>query len=217
MNDLEFLKDIFKDQRLHLAIGTVTSIGLSQDGSILRVIINILPEGRPVVAEMTFADVYDVTFPELKDLAFIGMADGEPDECFVLKLINNKQEPIPKFAQTGDAVKYARPGKKLYIGSDTKIGLARPNIEATNPLVLGDVLTNFLTNFTTRFVSLLTTVLSDIPTSVCAVAGVPDTINPALVTALNNLNTQMQSDITTYLQTSSSNIVSQISFTERGV
>ena len=218
MDDLEFLKEIFKDQSIHLAIGTVVQLGLSNDGSILRVMINILPSNRQVVAEMTFADVYDVTFPEINDLALISFAEGDPDECHVIKLINNTEEPIPEFAQTGNSVKYSRPGKKLYLGSDTKASIGRPNIEANSPIVLGDILVNHLTNFfNTRMQTLLNSILSTIPAVICTAPGEVGIVNPAFTTALANLETQLGDDVSEYLSTASTNIVSQIAFTERGV
>src|SRR5665213_412531 len=137
MNELEFLRDIFKDPRLHIGIGTIVQLGLSNDGSVLRALVNLLPDNRQVVGEVTFEDVNSVTLPEVDDLVLVAFCDGDPDECFIVKVINNADEPIPLFGQTGHTVKYSRAGKKLYIGSDTKVGIGRPNVEPTEPLVLG--------------------------------------------------------------------------------
>lgn len=143
-DDLELLREIFKDHRLHLGIGTVSKIGVAKDGSKLRVQVNILPDQRPVICEMTFADVMDVTFPELEDLVIIGNIDGSDDETFVLKVVNNKDEPIPKLAQDGHTVKGSRKGKKLYLNSDTKIGIGKPDVDQTENLVLGKVFQDFM-------------------------------------------------------------------------
>jgi hypothetical protein len=154
MYDLEGLRDIFKDTRLHIGVGTIVKLGLANDGSKLRVMVNLLPENRQVVAQMTFSDVMDVEFPEIDDLAIVAFIDGHPDECYVLRLVNNKDEPIPKFAQQGDKVVYSRAGMKNYIGSDTKVGIGRPNIEPSEPLVLGTQLQTLLENVLTQLAQL---------------------------------------------------------------
>ncbi len=201
MNELEFLRDIFKDPRLHIGIGTIVQLGLSNDGSVLRVLVNLLPDNRQVVGEVTFEDVNSVTLPEVDDLVLVAFCDGDPDECFIVKVINNADEPIPLFGQTGHTVKYSRAGKKLYIGSDTKVGIGRPNVEPTEPLVLGAVLATGLTALCNAFLN---------ATQIGQSSAGPVALDPAVRTALNNF-------VTTYITTSGTNIKSQIAFTERGV
>lgn len=201
MNDLEFLREMFKDTRLHVGIGTISQLGISTSGSVLRGVINLLPENREVVAEITFSDVNDVCFPEINDLVIVVFVDGNPDECFAIKVINNSEEPIPAFAQSGNKVSYSRPGKKFYLGSDAKIGIGRPNIEPTEPLVLGNVLKNGLTALANAF-------LNNSPIGQCAVG--PVYLDPAVRTALTNF-------LNVYVTTAGTNVVSQIGFTERGV
>lgn len=199
-DDLEGLREIFKDVRLHLGIGTVEQLGLANDGSILRVKIKLLPENRQVVAEMGFADVYDVTFPELKDLVVVGMIDGHPDDAFVIQILNTKEEPIPLKARTGNSVKYSRPGKKLYLGSDTKVLIGKIGTDPTEPLVLGTVLTTFLTNVLDAFLN---------AAQIGQSAFGPVFLDPGV-------RANLVSYKSTYLTTASTNIVSQVSYTERG-
>lgn len=201
MFDLEFLREIFKDYRLHVGIGTITQLALADDSSSLRCQVLLLPDEREIVADVCFPDVYDVTFPEAGDLVVVAFVDGHPDEAHVVARLNSDEEPIPAFAANGASVKYARPGKKLYLGSDTKIGIARPNTEPSEPLVLGTVLVNGLTALLDAFLS-----ASQIGQSAMG----PVALDPAVRTALNNFKS-------TYLTTTSTNILSQISFTERGV
>lgn len=215
MNDLEILREMFKDSRLHIGIGTVAQVGLANDGSKLRVMINLLPENRQLVAEMTFADVYDVTFPEVNDLAIVGLVDGHPDDCFVLKLVSTTEEKIPAFARTGHSVKYSRPGKKLYLGSDLKVGIGRPNVEPTEPLVLGTVLQTYLTALEGR-VNDLISLLNDTPATITTAPGTPGIVNPALVAGLEPISEGLSDDKDTYLTEATTNILSQIGFTERG-
>lgn len=201
MNDLELLREIFKDPRLHIGIGTITQLGLATNGNILRVQVNLLPENRVINCEMGFSDPNDVTFPEVDDLVLVAHVDGDVDEAFVIKVLSTDEEGIPLFAQTGNSVRYARAGKKLYIGSDTKIGIGRPNVEPTEPLVLGNVAVSGLTALCNAFLNAAQIGQSG--------AG-PVALDPSVRTALNNFVTQ-------FLTTSSSNILSQIAFTERGV
>lgn len=214
MNELELLRQMMKDQRLHFGVGTIAGIALSGDQSILRVLVTLLPENRQIVAEMSFADVSVVTFPEIDDLVGVAFADGDQDEAWVLKIFNTSEEPIPQFAQGGDTVVYPRPGKKLYLGSSTKVGIGRPNIDPTEPLVLGSVLQTYLNAIVTRLDAILDAI-EDNPPLTTAPGDPVDTTE--LVAALELVRTGIKTDKITYLDTAGSNILSQIAFTERGV
>ena len=198
--DLEALREVFKDSRQHVGIGVIRQLGLAKDFNCLRVQVQLLPELREVICEMSFADIGDVTFPESGDLVVVGFADGDVDEAFVLARFTTKEDPIPEFARNGDSVKYARAGKKLYLGSTTKVGIARPNKEPTQPLVLGTVLTTLLTNVIDAFLN---------APQVCLTPMGPGFLDPSIRAALINYKQ-------TYLTDASTNIVSQIGFTERG-
>lgn len=200
MYDLEFLREIFKDVRQHVCIGVITQMGLAKDNSCLRVRINLLPDEREIVANMSFADVNDVTFPEVDDLVTVCFVDGNPDDAHVLSRYSSSDELIPSFARTGHSVKYSRTGKKLYLGSDTKIALAKPNHEPTEPLVLGQVLATFLQNVINAFLN-----APNIGT--CAVGAV--VLDPGI-------RTNLLQYLNTYITTNATNILSQIAFTERG-
>lgn len=201
MNDLEFLREIFKDQRLHIGIGTIVQLGLANNGNILRVMVNLLPEQRQIVAEMTFSDVNDVTFPEILDLVIVAHIDGDSDEAFIIGVVSTDEEGIPQFAQTGHSVKYSRPGKKLYLGSSSKVGIGRPNVEPTSPLVLGDVLLAGLTALVNAFLN-----AAQVGTNGAG----PVPLDGEIVAALTLFKS-------TYLTTPATNINSQIGFTERGI
>jgi len=205
LNDLETLREIFKDTRLHIGIGTIATLGLSNSGSKLRVKVNLLPENREIVAEMTFADLTTVTFPEINDLAIVAFVDGHPDEAFVIKLVNTSEEMIPLFAQAGHSVAYSRPGKKMYLGSNTKVGAGRLNVEPTEPFVLGNVQVSALTDLVNIF--LQPGGVPGNPIGQCAVG--PVFLDSGVRSALTLWIAQ-------YLTTASTNIISQICFTERG-
>jgi hypothetical protein len=208
MNDLEFLRDLFKDPRLHIGIGLVTDLGLSQDGSILRASVMLQPENREIVAEVTFSDVNSVTFPEIQDLVLVLFVDGHPDEAFVVARINNSDEPIPVFAQAGNTMIAPRQGKK--------VGIGRSTVTPTDPMVLGTELMNYLVALESRIEAIINA-LNTVPTTICTAPGVLGEVNPVLVTDLDTVLSGLQSDKATYLTAASTNILSQIAFTERGV
>jgi hypothetical protein len=200
MDELESLREIFKDVRQHVAIGVVKQAGLAQDNGSYRVQVSLLPEEREIVCFMSFADVYDVTFPEIKDLVLVAFVDGHPDDAHVIARFPASDQPIPLLARSGHSVKYARPGKKMFVGSDTKIGFARPDKDPIQPLVLGTVLQTFLTNVLNAFLN---------ATQIGQSAMGPVMLDPGV-------RTQLSQYLNTYLSTASTNILSQIAFTERG-
>lgn len=212
MTDLEFLKDLFRDNRLHVGIGTITQLGLSVDKSILRAMVNLLPENREIVCEVTFSDLSAVTFPQVNDLVIVNFVDGHPDEAYVMKIVNTPDDPFPIFATLGHTVIGSRSGKKIYLNSDTKISLARPGREPLSPIVLGDVLLTYLNNLEARIESIINAIEANPPISTAV--GNPTTIvNLAL--ALEAVRVNLVADKATYLTAPSTNIKSQIAFVER--
>jgi hypothetical protein len=200
MNELDFLKEVFKDQRLHIGIGTIAQTGLSLDKNKLRALVTLLPENRQIWCEVAWSDVLDISFPQVKDLVLVASVDGHPDESFIIKSITNSDEQIPQLAEDGSMVKYARAGKMAFFGSDTKIGLARPDINPSSPLVLGDVVLNALNALANAFLTA--------PQIGQSSAG-PVTLDPSVVESLEEFQE-------TYLTDQATNILSQIAFTERG-
>jgi hypothetical protein len=200
-DDLEALREIFKDARLHIGIGVITQVGIAPSGADFRAQVKLLPEEREVVCIMTWEDVGQITLPQVNDLVLCAFVDGHPDEAFVIRRLTNTDQLIPTFAKSGHTVNYSRAGKKLYLGSDTKIGLGRPNVEPAEPLVLGNVMKTFLDNF-------LNAILNASQIGFCSVG--PVYLDPTIRTNLVNYKS-------TYVDTAATNILSQNVFTERGV
>lgn len=199
--DLEALRGMLESIKEHTAIGVITKLGLSQGNDALRVQVKLLPEEREIICIMGFSDVNDVTFPEINDLVIVAFVeDGHPESGHIIRLVNSEEELIPLFARTGHSVKYARDGKKLYLGSDTKVGIGKPGVEQTEPLVLGNVLKTFLTNLIDAFLN-----ASEIGISAVG----PVFLDPGIRVLLVQYKA-------TYLTTAATNIESQIGFTERG-
>ncbi len=201
-DQLETLRAIFHDDRTHLSNGVILQVGLSQDGNTLRCQVNLLPENRQVIAEVTWDDIGRITFPEANDLCIVAFCDGAPEEAHIvrIKTTSDAGEGISKFAQGGHTITNSRQGKKNYVGSDTKVGLGRIDVEPTEPLVLGNVLISALQALVNAFLT--------VPQiGQCSVG--PVVLDGSVIAALNQF-------VSTYVTAPGSNIVSQIVFTERG-
>lgn len=142
-SDLETLRHIFKDDRLHIALSVVKKVSMAADKSVLRVLISILPEQREIVARMTWSAVGEsagfFSFPNVGDLVLTAMAEGDESSAFVISRLTSKTDKIPATAVTGDMVAKALAGKKLWLTSDTRINLSKGDTEPTENLVLGQV------------------------------------------------------------------------------
>lgn len=138
---LEELREIFRDQRLHVECGLITSLEVAQDRSKLRVGVNIVPEGNPVEAEMSWdlvgPDFGIFQFPSLNDLVLVAFCGGSEDEAIVIRRLTSKEDKIPVRAVDGHLVMAARPGTHTDVNSDTKINLTRQG-EGDEQLVLGN-------------------------------------------------------------------------------
>lgn len=153
-SDLETLREIFKDQRQHIAVGKITRIGVADDRTCLRVGVLVLDptveSDREIIAVMGWDDVGPdcgvVRFPEIDDMVLLAFVDGEADQAFVIKRLTSKEEKIPLKALDGSTVVAALAGKKLYLGSDTAIHLTKPGNDGTENLVLGQVFKTFAEN-----------------------------------------------------------------------
>lgn len=154
--DLEALREIFADYRTHVAVGRIDQLALTDDRSLLRVKVTLLPENREVVAMMTWEHVGPscgiFAFPVPGDLVLVAFADGSADHAFVIRRLTSKEDKIPVQAASGDTVIFALTGKKSHLLSDTKVNLGRGGeSEPDENLVLGQVLKEFLSDFLTLF------------------------------------------------------------------
>lgn len=202
--DLELMREVFRDVRLHIGIGVVTQLGLAPDMSCLRVQVNLMPENREIVAVMGWAacgaNAGFYSFPEVNDLMIVAFVEGEPDDAYVICCLPSAEETIPKFAADGHMVAYANTGKKLYLGSDTKILLGRPDQEPTEPVVLGTAITNFFQDFINAFLN-----AAQIGQSAVGPVALDPSVRQALMQAVQK-----------YITTPSTSIVSSVVFVDRG-
>jgi hypothetical protein len=141
--DLELLKEILRDKRLHIVVALVKRLEMATDRSTLRVIASVFPEQREIVARMTWefvgpsSGVYQLPVPD--DLVLLGLAEGDDDQAFVIRKLSSKVDKIPQEADSGDLILKALSGKATRAISDTAVYLARPDSIPTQPLVLGTV------------------------------------------------------------------------------
>ena len=127
--DLQQLKEIFRDDRLHMALAVVKSLDFSADRSVLRCMVQMLPEGINMVARMSWdavgPDAGMFQFPSANDLVLISFANGHEDECYIIRRLTSKEDKIPVQAADGHLVMRALAGKKAYVQSTLKINLSK--------------------------------------------------------------------------------------------
>lgn len=203
--DLEALREVLKDNRTHLAIAKVKSTELSSDNATLFAECTILFQERDVIARVTWPSVGSgggiFQFPQKDDLVLLAFAEGDADQCFLVQRLSSRADTIPVDATGGHTVIKSIPGKKLHLKSDTKINIGKSNGDFTEAVVLGNILKTFLTNVLNSFLNGSQIGFDSF--------GLPVFLDP---TIRNNFTTYKS----TYLDTASTNILSQVAFTERG-
>lgn len=153
---LEVLREAVRDTRLHIGVGRITQTSLATDRSSFKVELELWPAKQSIVATQTMdaggANAGVIELAEVGDMVIVAFLDGHEDMAFVLRKLPTKQAPIPVEAATGDQVVRSRAGKKLHLGSDTRInlGLLGGEDEAAEPLVLGLVFQQLMVDFMTH-------------------------------------------------------------------
>jgi hypothetical protein len=203
--NIEALRQIFKDKREWIGIGVVTATEMAKDRSVFRARVELFPDGREIVAVCSSAggvgpSAGSFMFCDAGDLVLTANANGDDDSCYVIANLTSKEDKIPANAAPGVPVIKARAGKKAWITSDTKINLSAGDPDPTEAVVLGNVLKTFMEAF-------FDAILNAPSIGICAVG--PVALDPAI-------RTQLVAQKTQYLSTAASNILSQLTFTERG-
>jgi uncharacterized protein involved in type VI secretion and phage assembly len=138
---LEDLKQILKDDSLHLFLGQIKRLHLAGDRSYLKVEVNVWPEDRSIIAEMSWDSVGPESgfyaFPAVGDAVLCCSAEGDADQSYVIKRLSSRADKIPNTATSGDTVLRALSGKKEWLTSDTRVNVSRGDTEPTENLVLG--------------------------------------------------------------------------------
>ena len=241
--DLEFLRTAFGDNRVHITLAKVVKLEVVPTAAIARVQVTTMPEELEVVCTVSLkAGLYDL--PQPNEIGVIAYSDME--EAHWMGNLSSKDEPIPQHAIDGDTVVQARAGKNACLFSDTKVFIGKPKAkgatDAAEPLVLGTVMKAALTDILAdvkTFADAVKTLSADLKTFVDTIKTGPLAIDskggsavtdPGIIaaavafelkidtfaTAATTYKTNIDSRKSTYIDTDSSNIVSQVGFTERG-
>lgn len=156
--DLEKLREIFRDPREWIGMAKITKVSASEDRSVLRCLVEVMPEKRPAVARMSWDFVGPnsgiMAFPAVGDLVLIAFVDGQPDQCFVVRRLTSKEDKIPLRAMDGDLVLKSLAGKNSWLTSDAKILLSHGDDEPTQNLVLGQELKTLLSEVLSKLADL---------------------------------------------------------------
>ena len=137
---LEELKEVFKDDRLHMSLALVRQLEVAADKSVLRVKCTVLPDNHTVIAKMSWESVGPEAgifqFPSVNDLVIVAYMDGDVDQAFVVRRCTSKEDKLPLQAIGGHLVLKGLAGKKTYVISDTLINLTR-GTDGNEQAVLG--------------------------------------------------------------------------------
>lgn len=215
MKDLQALKEIFRDTRQHIAIGSITKIEVASDRSYVKCLVSILPEGREIVAQMTWDSVGPESgiyaLPAVNDLVLVAFADGDDELAFVIKRLTTKEDSAPATAVSGDMVLKALATKKAWLTSSERINLSQADTEPTENLVLGQV-----------FKSMMQTVLAELST-LCQtlsththITGSPGSTTSVPIQASNFQSNKTVFDNTKADPVDNEDVLSDLAFTEKG-
>lgn len=209
--DLEALRAALSDRRTHISMGLVQKVEVLTSNAKARALVLVYPEKYEVVAEV--CNVAQI--PQVNDLVLVGFVNA--DEVFILQRLSSKEDKFPPQSKDGHLVNEAISGKKAYLNSDEAILLQKPNLTgidtADEPLVLGNVLVELMTEVIGKFDALLDKLIAG-PIGMGNL-GSPVPTYPQLITDLTAMKAEVAEIQATYLDTAATNIVSQLSFTER--
>ena len=171
--NIEVLKEILENDKLHICLGQIVKLHLASDRSYLKVTILRFPEQVEAVATMTWENVGpdsgDFEFPSAGDLVLCAQSEGDYDQCYVIKRLTSKTDKIPEEAITGDKVHRAKAGKKYWNVSDSKIYLSRDGTAPTENVVLGQVFKTFAQDVLLEVKDMLQTLQQE--THTCSLPG----------------------------------------------
>lgn len=214
--DIEALRSILSDKRVHLTLALVTKVEVLTDRSLCRVQVITLPDALEAIATVGWsaagpeAGIYAIPVPN--DLVLVAYVDK--DTAFVISRLSSSEDKLPMKAADGHTVVAALSGKELHLTSSQKAYIGKGGLlNPTEPTVLGNVMKTGLSNLLDKITTLLDKLVAG-PIAVDSMGGSAVT-HPSLITELNLIKTDIATLKNTYVTTASSNIVSQHSFVER--
>lgn len=211
---LEEIREMMKDNSLHVAIAKIKALNIAGDGSVLNVEAEILPDEREIVARMTWECVGPESgffcFPAVEDLVLVAFTENE-DQAFVIRRMTSKADKIPETAKDSSMVMKALAGKRVWITSDNKILLSKGDTEPTENLVLGQVFKTFMADYITEIKTLIEAM--KVETHLGALPGFPTGVP---INAATYETQKLAIDALKTGKIDSEDILSDISFTEKG-
>lgn len=211
--DLETLRLIFQDKRVWFAVGVIEMKEFVTDMSVLRVKVKLFPDSHQVVARVA----WNAVGPEagnfgpisVGDMALVALSEGSEDHCYVVSMLSSREEKIPEQVKENHTISKSLPGKRNIVWGDTKLNLVSPtriniaksDADVTEPLVLGNV--------AKAYHDQIHQIWDQAPQIGFDSFGLPVFLDPTV--KLQLLQAQL-----IYLTTVATNILSQLSFTERG-
>lgn len=226
MMDIDKLKQLLFDDRIHICLGIVKKLYLAEDRSYLKASVSVLPENREIIATVTWdstgPNAGDFDFPDPEDLVLIAQAEGDDNDAYIIRRLTSKIDKIPEEATTGDKVHKAKVGKKYWNESDTNIYLSRSGTAPTENMVLGQ---RFKSTYSTHLDEVVSA-LEKLETQITKVAahvhfafGVPTSApsNAAEMTAIKDQITTIRENLIDLKAEKVTNdfILSDLSFTEK--
>lgn len=141
----EFL-DVFRGllaQRRWIASGKIIELGAALDRSVMRVKVCVFPDSEEVIARMSWdsvgPDAGIFQQPQVNDLVLLAFEEGSEDYPFVIKRLTSREDTFPLRVLEDQLVLMSLAGKKVSIGSDTRVNIGRGGlVEENEPLVLGN-------------------------------------------------------------------------------
>src|SRR5690606_21645799 len=116
--DLEALREIFRDNRIHIAVGVIKKMIYASDKSSLDRMVSIFPEAKEIVAQMSWEAVGPESGcffpPSVLDMVLVAIVEGDDDQAFIIKRLTSREDKIPINVVNGDVVLKALSGKKLW-------------------------------------------------------------------------------------------------------
>lgn len=196
-----------------ISIGNIKSVSISSDNSAINCVVSLLPENRDISAMV--ASVYSSSAgninlsPQVNDLVLV-IYDVNTKSYFIIGYISNPDETLDPGVKTNNIVLNALKGS-LNLDAKTKINLGH---NPTEPFVLGSVLISYMT----QIQSLLASILQILQTGTFLLTTAPNSPtapNPATAASITQLITNNNQNKTTYLDTATTNIISQLIFGTR--
>lgn len=159
--DIEGLKALLHDGRVHIASGKILQLEVAPDKSIWYAKCLVFPDEYEVIAQMTWSQVgpnSGIYGPAMADDLVLLALDQEMDQVYVIARLSSDIDLIPQQAIDGDTIVKATTGKNLHIASDTSVFLGK-GVDGSNPdepIVLGSVLKQLLSDILSELDDLTT-------------------------------------------------------------